>query len=117
MTAINTFSGQIVLLLLVATLTVLRLHGEELAEPKTDTDKHRQPMSAPTGTVLVAALCRPLLVIALLHTIRVTATTINVTIQRRHLMVWAIFAPKYVFDTCLMVVSDALILGLGAVLL
>lgn len=31
-------------------------------------------------------------------TLRLLLTMVNVTVQRRHLMVWAIFAPKFIFD-------------------
>lgn len=39
----------------------------------------------------------------------VTVTIICVTIQRRHLMVWGLFAPKFVFDVVGLVLTDALI--------
>jgi hypothetical protein len=35
-----------------------------------------------------------------LHMCRVVASSIMAFVLRRHLMVWAIFAPKYVFDVC-----------------
>lgn len=38
-----------------------------------------------------------------------TFTMICVTIQRRHLMVWGLFAPKFVFDVVALVLTDALI--------
>ncbi|KMS99732.1 hypothetical protein BVRB_1g021000 [Beta vulgaris subsp. vulgaris] len=31
-----------------------------------------------------------------------------VTIQRRHLMVWGLFAPKYVFDVVGLILTDVL---------
>lgn len=34
----------------------------------------------------------------LISTLRLICTTVNVTLNRRHLMVWDIFAPKFVFD-------------------
>eukprot|EP00455_Lapot_gusevi_P001693 TRINITY_DN10646_c0_g1_i11.p1 TRINITY_DN10646_c0_g1~~TRINITY_DN10646_c0_g1_i11.p1 ORF type:complete len:286 (-),score=85.95 TRINITY_DN10646_c0_g1_i11:278-1135(-) len=55
--------------------------------------------------------------LCLLHTLRCTMTTINVTIQRRHLMVWAIFAPKYVFDIAHLLVTDLCLLLLYILLL
>lgn len=39
----------------------------------------------------------------------VTFTIICVTIHRRHLMVWGLFAPKFVFDAVGLVLTDALI--------
>lgn len=40
-------------------------------------------------------------------TLRTVLTCACVVIQRRHLMVWAIFAPKFVFDACLQIVLVA----------
>jgi hypothetical protein len=39
---------------------------------------------------------------------RAALSTINAFIQRRHLMVWAIFAPKFVFDATSMLVTSLL---------
>ncbi|XP_031285768.1 GPI ethanolamine phosphate transferase 3-like [Pistacia vera] len=39
----------------------------------------------------------------------VIATIICVTIQRRHLMVWGLFAPKFVFDVVGFILTDVLI--------
>ncbi|KAJ4722696.1 GPI ethanolamine phosphate transferase 3 [Melia azedarach] len=39
----------------------------------------------------------------------VVATIICVTIQRRHLMVWGLFAPKFVFDVVGLILADILI--------
>lgn len=41
---------------------------------------------------------------------RTLLSAVNVTIQRRHLMVWAIFAPKYIFDAVAHLVVNALLL-------
>ncbi|KAK7818149.1 gpi ethanolamine phosphate transferase 3, partial [Quercus suber] len=39
----------------------------------------------------------------------VTATMLCVTIHRRHLMVWGLFAPKFVFDVVGLILADVLI--------
>ncbi|XP_038714577.1 GPI ethanolamine phosphate transferase 3 isoform X2 [Tripterygium wilfordii] len=39
----------------------------------------------------------------------VTATVLCVTLQRRHLMVWGLFAPKFVFDVVGLILTDILI--------
>lgn len=36
-------------------------------------------------------------------------TVICVTIQRRHLMVWGLFAPKFVFDVVGLLLTDVII--------
>ncbi|KAE8704275.1 hypothetical protein F3Y22_tig00110458pilonHSYRG00397 [Hibiscus syriacus] len=40
-----------------------------------------------------------------------TATIVCVAIQRRHLMVWGLFAPKFVFDVVGLILTDILIFG------
>jgi len=45
----------------------------------------------------------------LVRTILTTVTTVCVTLQRRHLMVWGLFAPKYVFDALGLLVIDGFI--------
>ncbi|XP_065866941.1 uncharacterized protein [Euphorbia lathyris] len=53
------------------------------------------------------------LMYGLITTATVTATIMCVTIQRRHLMVWGLFAPKFVFDVVGLMLTDVLIcLGL-----
>lgn len=46
-----------------------------------------------------------------LSALRLAATAANVAVQRRHLMVWAIFAPKFVFDAVSALFADALALA------
>lgn len=53
-----------------------------------------------------------------------TAATLNAVVamasaavQRRHLMVWALFAPKFLFDACILLVCDAAVLAGVAVAL
>ena len=46
--------------------------------------------------------------LTLLISLRAVATTLFVTLERRHLMVWAIFAPKFAFDAIILLVVDAL---------
>ncbi|KAM3254948.1 hypothetical protein ACQJBY_048401 [Aegilops geniculata] len=49
------------------------------------------------------------LMYGLITAITTTVTIICVTIQRRHLMVWGLFAPKYVFDAIGLLLTDLLI--------
>ncbi|KAL6990201.1 hypothetical protein U1Q18_015949 [Sarracenia purpurea var. burkii] len=49
------------------------------------------------------------LVYGLITATTVTFTILCVTIQRRHLMVWGLFAPKFVFDVVSLILTDALI--------
>ncbi|CAA0818436.1 Alkaline-phosphatase-like family protein [Striga hermonthica] len=55
-------------------------------------------------------LCQVYLMYGLITAITVTFTMLCVTIQRRHLMVWGLFAPKFVFDVVGLLLGDFLIL-------
>ncbi|KAL6573405.1 hypothetical protein OROHE_001864 [Orobanche hederae] len=55
-------------------------------------------------------LCQVYLMYGFITATTVTFTMLCVTIQRRHLMVWGLFAPKFVFDVGGLVLGDLLIL-------
>ncbi|KAL6626509.1 hypothetical protein ACP70R_030235 [Stipagrostis hirtigluma subsp. patula] len=58
---------------------------------------------------IINNLKQVLLMYGLITAITATMTIICVTIQRRHLMVWGLFAPKYVFDAIGLLLTDLLI--------
>lgn len=45
------------------------------------------------------------------RTLNAAVATASAAIQRRHLMVWALFAPKLLFDACILLVCDAAVLA------
>ena len=45
-------------------------------------------------------------VLLFVHTLTARVATCSVALQRRHLMVWALFAPKFVFELCFLLVAD-----------
>ncbi|KAK6116828.1 hypothetical protein DH2020_049458 [Rehmannia glutinosa] len=55
-------------------------------------------------------LCQVYLMYGFITAITVTFTMLCVTIQRRHLMVWGLFAPKFVFDVVGLLLGDFCIL-------
>jgi phosphatidylinositol glycan class O len=59
--------------------------------------------------VILNNITQVLLMYGLVTAITATMTIICVTIQRRHLMVWGLFAPKYVFDAIGLLLTDLLI--------
>ncbi|XP_051185287.1 uncharacterized protein [Lolium perenne] len=59
--------------------------------------------------VTINILIQVHLMYGLITAITTTVTIICVTIQRRHLMVWGLFAPKYVFDAIGLLLTDLLI--------
>ena len=51
------------------------------------------------------------------RTLNAAVATASAAIQRRHLMVWALFAPKFLFDACILLVCNAaVILGIAMAL-
>lgn len=58
---------------------------------------------------IFAKLTQVFLIYGLITSVTTTFTIICVTIQRRHLMVWGLFAPKYVFDALGLLLTDILI--------
>jgi hypothetical protein len=52
------------------------------------------------------------LVLVWVSSLRALLTAICVTVQRRHLMVWAIFAPKLIFESALHLVHVSVVVGL-----
>ncbi|XP_057773853.1 uncharacterized protein LOC130993117 isoform X2 [Salvia miltiorrhiza] len=54
-------------------------------------------------------ICQVYLMYGLITAITTTFTMLCVTIQRRHLMVWGLFAPKFVFDVVGLLLGDLLI--------
>lgn len=58
---------------------------------------------------LLLNLSQVFLSYGLITAVTTTFTIICVTIQRRHLMVWGLFAPKYVFDVLGLLLTDVLI--------
>ena len=44
------------------------------------------------------------------RTLNAWVAACSVALQRRHLMVWALFAPKFVFELCFLIVADLTVL-------
>ncbi|XP_043688979.1 GPI ethanolamine phosphate transferase 3 [Telopea speciosissima] len=59
--------------------------------------------------ILLVKLLQVFLIYGLITAMTTMFTIICVTIQRRHLMVWGLFAPKYVFDVIGLILTDVLI--------
>lgn len=93
MTMLNTFSAHILLPFCVTAVVANTLFwGRSDSEQTAGSDAVRQRREHATAALT-------LLIFALFST-RALLTFLNSIIQRRHLMLWAIFAPKYIFDVC-----------------
>ena len=54
-------------------------------------------------------LLRAALTFMTCHSLTAFAATVSAAIQRRHLMVWALFAPKFLFEAVTLVICDAVL--------
>lgn len=57
-----------------------------------------------------AALCVPILLRLLFSALDLFCASLNAYVQRRHLMIWALFAPKWMFEVCFWAVTTAALL-------
>ena len=108
--AMNTWSGNIVACaLLPAAASQMVQVGEKEKKKASATDAKKQVSIQPSGFQL--ATRRVALAYSLFTSVGVLVSTAFVALERRHLMVWAIFAPKFIFEACGMVVGEALLVA------
>ena len=89
--ALNTLAVHIVFAL---TLPLLATGVVDKADPESGFENH-------TLKATILGFCT-------IQTFRTIAITTFVALERRHLMVWAIFAPKYAFDAVLLLATQCL---------
>eukprot|EP00850_Spirogloea_muscicola_P014964 SM000111S18787 [mRNA] locus=s111:148688:155366:- [translate_table: standard] len=63
------------------------------------------------SVLFIHNLSQAVLALGFARTLSTLATTISAFLQRRHLMVWALFGPKYVFDAIGLLVLDVVLLA------
>ncbi|KAK4723921.1 hypothetical protein R3W88_026700 [Solanum pinnatisectum] len=71
--------------------------------------RHLEVQAEKRKPLFFLQLCQVYLMYGLTMAISMTLTIICVTIQRRHLMVWGLFAPKFVFDAVGLLLTDLFI--------
>ncbi|CAD7702958.1 unnamed protein product [Ostreobium quekettii] len=70
-------------------------------------DPKRPPGARASHSAEVAEFRLLAVVYGLLRALTALASVVSVAIQRRHLLVWAVYAPKFVFEACFLLVTDA----------
>jgi phosphatidylinositol glycan class O len=93
----NTFVGQLSVVMFVVPLLLLWRRRQPPATSSSSAVAATTATST-TSSDFARALAPAYLTVLGLYFWRTALSALNVTIQRRHLMVWAIFAPKYVYD-------------------
>ncbi|KAK9725311.1 hypothetical protein RND81_05G135700 [Saponaria officinalis] len=71
--------------------------------------RQSKPETSPCKLSQSVQLSQVFLMYGFITTISAAFTVLCVTIQRRHLMVWGLFAPKYVFDVVGLILTDIFI--------
>lgn len=108
MLLINTFGHGIIMILMTQLMEALRRSSSSSSSSSSTVltnaarDVYRLTFSSSTSGLRW---------LFLLTATRTMLSTLNVYIQRRHLMVWAIFAPKYMFDAIYNVVFGVATIG------
>ncbi|XP_008445107.2 uncharacterized protein LOC103488244 isoform X1 [Cucumis melo] len=72
-------------------------------------NKYSSTHAAKVESALFMGLSQAYLMYGLVMAVPVTATILCVILQRRHLMVWGLFAPKFVFDVVALILTDVCI--------
>lgn len=101
----NTF-GCYLLWLLFLPFALAHDEQQQPSQPTASTEKaaHRR------SVVALSHWWRAVFTVVLHFALNTTVSTAFVALQRRHLMVWAIFAPKFLFDAIALLVLELLLL-------
>eukprot|EP00897_Mesotaenium_endlicherianum_P003319 jgi/Mesen1/3014/ME000177S02284 len=97
--ALETFGASHVLPTVALPLLALAPFGGRSGLPRQLTPDDRRAL-------FLTQLAKVCLVYGLVRSLSAAVTTAFVTLERRHLMVWALFAPKYVFDAVGLLLID-----------
>ena len=109
--ALNTFGSHLLPLFL---LPLLGWWHMPVAADSSDAGSGSSDVSEPRKIMQVVPSLRALFMVVLgamlYHSAVACFTLCNAMLQRRHLMVWRVFAPKFIFDSVLLICVDALLL-------
>lgn len=109
--SVNTFGALLLALLLLSTL-VEQVTGAEAASRKAE--KKGRGGGAKRGGHATSALQQAVAVAGLVRAAAAFCAALSAGIQRRHLYVWALFAPRFAFEACFLAVADVALLLLAA---
>ena len=101
--ALNTFGPHLLPVLL---LPLVALRRSSSSKARQVSNRCAMLQVVPDATALFMTILGALLY----HSAVACFTMCNAMIQRRHLMVWRVFAPKFIFDSALLVCADAVLL-------
>lgn len=110
--ALNTFGG--LLLALLALPYIVEYVQTTAGSSGPAKQRGHGTKTAAAGGGGSAALQRAVLVAGLVRAVPAFCAMLSAGVQRRHLYVWALFAPKYVFEACFLVLTDLVLLLVAA---
>lgn len=87
--------------------------GDDRGGPSAMSPSHSDTRSV--SELLRSRWWRTAFTVASYFALNATVSTVFVALQRRHLMVWAIFAPKFIFDAIALVVLESLLVLVSVV--
>ena len=109
--ALNTFGPHLVPLFLIPMLVCWHMSASaELSNAGSCGSNVSDPRKIMQVVPSLRALYMVVLATMLYHSAVACFTLCNAMLQRRHLMVWRVFAPKFMFDSALLLCVDALLL-------
>ncbi|PRW57424.1 GPI ethanolamine phosphate transferase 3 [Chlorella sorokiniana] len=103
--ALNTFGG-----LLLALLALPYIVEYVQAAGGSGASAMQRGRGAKAAAAGGSVLQRAVLVAGLVRAAPTFCAMLSAGVQRRHLYVWALFAPKFVFEACFLVLTDAVLL-------
>ena len=113
--ALNAFGGM--LLALLALPAVLEGSQAEDGGSKGAKTRKQPARGGQRGKSTAAAgsgrLHQALLVAGLVRAVPAFCATLSAGVQRRHLYAWALFAPKFAFEACFLLLTDLALLTLA----
>jgi len=104
--ALNTFGGLLLALLALPYIVEYVQAAAGSSSPAKQRGRGSKA-AAPGGSG--AALRRAVLVAGLVRATPAFCAMLSAGVQRRHLYVWALFAPKYVFEACFLLLTDTVL--------
>lgn len=109
--ATHTFGG---LLLALLALPHVVEYVQAAARRAHTARQQKRTNRAAGGAGPAAPLRQAVLVAGLVRALPAFCAMLSAGVQRRHLYVWALFAPKHVFEACFLLLTDVALLGVAA---
>ena len=92
-----------------------RSSGDKAATHKPEQAGAASSSRSSSSSSSSSSMVQPLLVAGLVRAATTFCATLSAAVQRRHLYAWALFAPKFAFEACFLMLTDLALLLVAAV--